>query len=251
MASDGPVDLTILHVNGRHDHATRRAQKIKEQGNQYAVIQYVLQSCRNPNPKDWLELWDGAKCVWSYYDLLQYIPNQYHAPLAADPQVFYPVQAEKKWLIGSNGNAFEAECIGEVQLAAYQAGGRAVHVGPTYTTSPVVDYFQNVPDAQLRDIYNGCQWFSALRRRDGFEMVAVEALLCGVRPIMFDTPNYRQWFDGLVEFLPETLPGELTGRIKHLIKREPRPVTDAEREETASRFNWTNIINGFWERCLN
>lgn len=250
IATEGAVDMTVLHVNGRHDHALRRASNILAQGNQYAVIQYVLQSCRNPDPKDWIELWSNAKVVWSYYDLRKYVPDLYHAPLAADPEKFYKQDMEKKYLVGTNGNTYGAECIGEVQHAAYYAGGNAVHVGEKFNSDPIVEYFTNIDDNRFREIYNQCRWFSCLRRGDGFEITAVEALLCGVRPIMFDTPNYRQWFDGLAEFIPEVGSGEVAGRLKRIFKNGPKPVTDAEIQETKNRFNWEKIINGFWERCM-
>jgi hypothetical protein len=75
--------------------------------------------------------------------------------------------------------------------------------------------------------------------------------MCGTRPIVFDTPNYRQWFDGLAEFVPECTPGELSGRLKRLLLTGPKPVTEQEVEETKNRFNWERIINEFWNRVLH
>jgi hypothetical protein len=250
VADPAAADLVLLHVIGRRDHVLKQAQEITQSGRQYAVIQYSLESTRNPDPQDWLPLWSGAKVVWSYYDLAQYANRFYHAPLAADPEAFYPQVAEKDYLVGSNGNCYRDECIGEIHLAAYQAGGNAVHVGTNFDNNPIVDYRTNPTDDEFREVYNQCQFFSALRRKDGFEIVAIEALLCGVRPIMFDAPRFRQWFDGLAEFVPECDPGELAGRLKKIFRDGPRPVTDAEIAETKSRFDWKRSVSGFWERCL-
>ena len=252
---DDPLlaDLTIVHVVGRHDHVTQRVQKIKNAGHQYAIIQYVLQSCRNPDPNDWLELWNGAKVVWSYYDLKNYIPNIYHAPLAADSNIFYKENnIEKKYLVGTNSDNYKTECIGEIGLAAYGAKGKVVHFGTHFGSDPNVDDVGIVKDDNaLRAVYNSCKWFSALRRYDGFEIIALEALLCGVRPIMFDTPNYRQWFNGLAEFIPEVSAGEVTRILRGVFRKEPRLVTDNEISEIKLKFNWEKIIKGFWERCLS
>lgn len=242
------ADLTVLHVVGRHDHACRSARKIKAEGHQYAVIQYVLESCRNPDPKDWQELWDGAKVVWSYYDLTQHIPHQYLAPLAADPDVFFPMESEKQYIIGANGEDYRAECLAEVRMAAHGLG-RVLHVGPDFAADPNVTSVKHITDEQFRVYYNQCHRFACLRRKDGFEMIAVEALLCGVRPVMFDAPRFRRWFDGLAEFIPEGTPGEVVNSMKSLLRSSPSPVTGAEVEETKSRFNWERIIRGFWERC--
>jgi len=247
------ADLVVLHVAGRHDNQLRQAEKIKQAGAQYAVIQYALKSTRNPDPKEWLTLWNGAKVVWSYYDLSRYIKNLYHAPLGADPTFFYPQEAKKDYLVGTLGieNCYQTECFGEVHLAAYLAGGKVVHVGKLANENPIVDVHLTVDDDELCAIYNRCKWFSALRRKDGFEMTAVEALLCGTRPIMFGTENYRQWFDGLAEFIPEgRTPAEAVHSLTKIFKGKPSPVTDDEIKEAKKRFDWYTNITGFWERCL-
>lgn len=242
------ADFVVIHINGRHDHRTRQAMRIKESGREYAVIQYVLTSCRNPNPLDWSDLWDNAKVFWSYYDLKKYVPNMYHAPLAADPETFYKQDEEKKYLVGTIGVDYKKECIGETRLAAFTSG-RTVHVGPEFTKDANGDTFQNVSDDEMREIYNQCKWFSVLRRDDGFEMPGLEAALCGVRPIMFDTPNYRQWYDGIAKFVPEEASGKVVANLKKLFREEPSQVTDAEIESIKEKFDWKKIIEGFWERC--
>jgi hypothetical protein len=186
----------------------------------------------------------------SYYDLPP-ADNFYHAPLAADPEWFYKTDTEKEYLVGTLGvkECYQAECFGEVHLAAFQAQGKIIHVGEQLIPNPAVKYVSNINDKTLSEIYNKCKWFACLRRKEGFEVTAVEALLCGTRPIMFDTPNYRQWFDGLAEFIPEGSVEEVVANLRHIFKSEPRSVTDDEIKETKKRFNWKTIIKGFWKRC--
>lgn len=241
------ADLIVLHVIGRNKHVTKYARQLKEEGKEYVAIQYSLESTRNPDPKDWEYLWNNAKFVWSYYDLEKYISNFYHAPLASNPKIFYKEDQIKKYNVGTNGNCYKEECVGENQLATWQMGGQALHVGEKFNSDPIVTYMTNVTDDELRVLYNSCKYFSCLRRKDGFEIVAIESLLCGTRPVMFDTPNYRQWFDGLAEFIPEASVGETVGNLKHLFKKELRPVTDEEILEVKRRFNWKTIMGGFWE----
>jgi len=243
------TELTVIHVIGRRDHVLNRAKRILSMGGQYAICQYVLESSRNPNPEDWREIWDGAKVVFSYYNLPT--KNLYHAPLAADPNIFYKEEQQKKYVVGSNGYDFKNECIGEVQLATWNVGGRGVHVGLNFNSNPIVDYYTNIPDDKVREIYNSCEHWSALRRKDGFEMIAVEAMLCGIRPIMFDTPNYRQWFNDLVDFIPERGVDETSGNIKHILKHGPRDLSTTEINAVKNIFSWEKTMKGFWERCLN
>lgn len=243
------ADLIILHVHGNNNHIAREAQSILGQGKQYVVIQYAMKSTRNPNPRDWMSIWDKAKVVWSYYDLPT--PNLYLAPLAADPKTFYRVESEKDFLVGTLGVkvCYGAECFGEVHLSAYQVRGKVVHVGEKPNENPIVTYYANISDEELRLVYNRCNWFSALRRKEGFEVTAIEALLCGTRPIMFASPDYIRWFDGLAKFIPEDTVGKTVKRLRDTL-RETSPVTDAEIEETKKRFDWERIIKGFWERCM-
>jgi hypothetical protein len=67
---------------------------------------------------------------------------------------------------------------------------------------------------------------------------------------MFDTPNYRQWFDGLAEFIPEEDPRSVCESLIKLFKEEPRKVTKEETMDAKIGFDWNHIITGFWERCL-
>lgn len=244
------ADLIILHVYGRHNHVAREVRSILEQGKQYAIVQYAMKSTRNPDPKDWMPIWDKAKVVWSYYDLPT--PNLYLFPLAADPNVFFQVKLDKDFLVGTLGTktCYGAECFGEVHLAAYQVRGKVVHVGEKFGENPIVTHYSNISDEELRLVYNRCNWFSSLRRKEGFEVTAIEALLCGTRPIMFASPDYLRWFDGLVQFIPEDTVGRTVGHLRDIL-RGTGPVTDAEIEETKKRFNWERIIKEFWKRCTN
>jgi hypothetical protein len=241
------ADLVILHVYGRRDHILRDVKYILENGKQYAIVQYAIKSTRNPNPDDWRFIWDNAKAVWSYYDLPTL--NLYCAPLAADPDIFYTQEGKKDYLVGTLGICYQAECFGEVHMAAFQARGRVVHVGPKFGANPNVDIISNIDDDELRGVYNGCNWFACLRRKEGFEVPAIEALLCGARPIMFE--SYRKWFDGLAEFIPEGTPGQVVQSLGRILKGPVKPVTSDEIEEVKKRFDWKRTIDGFWDRLLH
>jgi hypothetical protein len=248
------ADLVILHVWGRHDHVSNYAKELIKQGKKYAVIQYVLQSSRNPDPMDWMPLWSNAKVVWSYYDLSNIpsfkLENFYHAPLASNPDVFYRVDnAEKKYLAGTDGNNFRAECIGETHLTTWNLKKNAVHIGQPFDANPIVTYLSNITDDELRDVHNQCEYFVSLRRKDGFELPAIQSMLCGVRPIVFDTPNYRQWFDGLAIFIPEVGVKETAYNLGRVMAQPPKPMLASEIDEVKRRFDWSVIIGGFWERC--
>lgn len=243
------ADLIVMHINGRRNHRHADMEKILARGQQYAVCQYVLKSCRNPDPNDWTELWGNAKVMWSYYDLREYVTDMYFQPLGADPEIFYREDVEKKFMLGTTGGNYKDECYLEGRMAAFMEQGKLVHVGESTPADPHVTLVKDISDDEMRNIYNSCKWFSVLRRKDGFEMPAVEAIMCGVRPILFDTPNYRTWFNDFATYIPETSPAETVRNLRNIIKTEPEPVTDDLIEAVKEKFDWKKLIAGFWERC--
>ena len=226
------ADLTVFFATGRRNHLL---QAVTDRQNQrYAVIQIALQSTRNPDPQDWMEIWQRAQVVWSYYQLP--LTDYYHAPLAADPGVFYPEMLVKEYTILTTGDTVRDESLIEISNAVQLFGGREAHP-------------RDVSDDGMRFLYSQSRYVSGLRRKDGFELPAVEGLFCGARPIMYDAPRYRQWFDGLAEFVPEEEPQKVTENLVKLFNSPYRPVTSADRKEAKRRFDWKKIAGGFWERC--
>lgn len=233
-SSYNTADMIIYYVCGRHDQLERAISELH--GRKYVIIQIALQSTRNPNPKDWMSIWNNAKLVWSYYKLP--LDDYYHAPLAADPEIFHLVHGvDRNILVLTNGSTIDNESLSEVHEAANSVGGIAEHVS-------------GVSDFELCIKYNSANFVSALRRKDGFEMPAIEGLLCGARPIMYDTPNYRQWFDSLAEFIPETDPLSVIEELKLLFKKPFRSVSLTESLEVLKKFDWGNITREFWSRIV-
>jgi len=231
------ADLVVIPAYGRHDHIEIETRELKREGREYAIIQLALQSTRNPNPEDWLEIWQGAKVVWSYYALPGKF-NLYHAPLGADSKVFHPLNLDRGYLVGTTGNYARAECLWEVGSAARKVGWDMLRItGLTH-------------DEEINRAYNDCKFISGLRRKDGFELPVVEGLLAGARPIVFDTPNYRQWYEGLARFIPERTPAETVINLMNLFCDDFAPVTSLDISYARDMFNWSALIKDFWERCV-
>lgn len=230
------AELIIFPVIGRHDQTTRKAQQLLSEGRKYAVIQLALKSTRNPDPADWLELWAGAAIVWSYYALPRKF-NFYHAPLGADANIWYPLHIQREYMVGTTGSYTRTECLWEVEKAARMTDNRMLKIRAD-------------SDAEMNKQYNLCSFISGLRTKEGFELPAIEGMLAGARPILFDTPTFRQWYDGVAEFIPE---GNMLATMNQLIalfRRGPVPVTGIERRYAMIRFDWKWIIGGFWECVL-
>ena len=243
---DRDDDITIIPVNGRVEHLKRYLATIGK----YAIIQMVLRSSLNPDTTDWLPIWEGATVVWSYYDLPTLTRedgneprfNFYHAPLGVE-SIFRPKDLQRKYTICTHGT-YLTESVRECILAS---GNQKVAYLNNDTGRKNVDCFVDINDEELVDVYNQCHYVSGLRRDEGFELPAAEGILCGARPIMFDQPHYRQWFDGLAEFIPEEPRPKVVESLKKIFKRT-NPVTEEEIKEARKRFNWERIVTGFYER---
>lgn len=258
--SEYEADLVILHVIGRQDQVTNQAWKLNVQDKDYAVIQYAIRSTMRPETLGWMPLWRHAKVVWSYYDLPELVAEDgilekeayfdfYHSPLGVD-EIFKSSGSEKKFIIATSGQSYLTESVKECAVAAKAFGFDVFHLGNELRREGIVCK-TGISDLNLADMYSQSYYVSGLRRIEGFELPAAEGLLCGARPIMFDKPHYRQWFDGLAIFIPELSREQTEKNIKTIFKDQfGLPVTDEEIEKARKLFNWETIIAGFWRKLF-
>jgi hypothetical protein len=262
------ADLIVIYAIGRRDAVERQCWDITRRGKQYAVIQVCLKSTMSPSVDNWVDIWENAKVVWSYYDLAcefdragydadggwKFPQRFYHAPLGVDAGVFYPRPLEpvglKDFTILTSGESKLSESVRECWLAATTVGGITAHIGATGRMTACTSNYLNQTDEQLAWIYSQCHFVSALRRKEGFELPAAEGLMCGARPICFDSADYRWCYKDFAEYIHEGTRQEVVDQLVELFKRGARPVTEDERRRAAAWFNWETIIGGFWERCL-
>ncbi len=246
------ADLVILHVIGRQDRMLDQASKCAD----YAVIQYAVRSTLRPETGGWMPLWNAARLVWSYYDL-ELLCNEdgvnhshvnfYHSPLGVDA-VFSQNTEEKKYLVMTTGQSYLTEGVRECIVAAQ--GQPVAHLGHQLRKK-YVTCKTGLTDEELAQYYSECLYVSGLRRVEGFELPAAEGLLCGARPILFDRPHYRQWFEDFGIFIPEAPREEVVSSLKYIFDHKVGlPVTKQEQDKARELFNWETIIKGFWERVL-
>ena len=251
------ADLVVFHVVGFPDTLEALAQL--RTGQAYALLQYCLRSTQRPSTAAWLPLWAHAAAVWTYYDLAALCAEDgtsadglpfYYAPLGANASVFSPEGPKvepHRWKILTSGYVAETEGVREAAEATRQLGVKQFHLGPDLGLGPHVTHRLGISDDLLAQVYRSCGFVAALRRVEGFELPAVEGLLCGARPIAFDRPHYRAWFGDSAEYVPEADPQTVTVALREILVKDPRPVTPLEREAAAARFSWGSAARGFWK----
>jgi len=201
---------------------------------------------------------------------------RYHPmPWGADQMHFAPpanASAMPRDFILLVGDEADSESHGEILFAASHAGLRVRHVGATedklcgqcvmpesenYTLSllckPVhelggkkpCDFHENlgrVSDETLLRMYQQARYVPALRKFEGFEMTAVEALFCGTRPIVYDISTYV-WYKGHASFVGSGIPGDqLFLQLVDIMRRPPKPVSATELAVLHSTFSWQAIV---------
>lgn len=255
---EADADLLVLHVIGLEAVDYRPHQRC-------AVIQYCLNTTQPGDSEPWHPLWERAALVWSYYDLhrrtcFPFGRNFYHAPIGIDPVFRAPAREERlrdiTILTSGYVNGRGQEAIQEPHVACQLVpGATAMHLGPIpegLTRPFKFNYRYDLGDSEVAALYHRCKWVAGLRFVEGFELGVVEGLACGARPIVFDRPDNRYWFEGHAVFVPENYDDrgfdseELTYRLADIIGRDPAPVTAEERREVLARFHWPTILDGFW-----
>ncbi len=254
VKNEDEADLLILYVYGFRRHTKYRIDRLHKKGKKHAIIQLCIRSTPNPNTLSWIPLWEKAEVVWSYYDLRKLCKqdgnkakfNFYYAPLGVDSEIFKETKYKRKFVIANTGTGsrFSNECKNEVISAARTLGKNIFQLG--YGARSDVAYSNGMDDKMLAIYYSACEFVSGLHRVEGFELPVIEGLLCGARPICFDRPHYRHWFDKLAEFIPEE--GDIVDSVRKVFEKGAKPVTDKEKEYVKTHFDWKKITKGFWQR---
>ncbi|TSC65330.1 MAG: hypothetical protein CEO21_437 [Microgenomates group bacterium Gr01-1014_80] len=249
------ADLVILYVYGHRRHIKYHVDRTIEKGKKLAIIQLCIRGTPNPKTEDWIPIWEKVELVWSYYNLPKLCKedgnaanfNFYYAPLGVDLEVFKETKSKRKFIIAGtgSGNWFSNECKNEVIAAANSLGKNIFQLGNGKNSKTII-YSNGMDDKKLSKYYSRCEFVSGLHRVEGFELPVIEGLLCGARPICFDRPHYRHWFDGLAEFVPED--ESVSENIQKLFLKGARAVSDQEKKYVKAHFDWKIVTDGFWKR---
>ena len=222
----------------------------------YVVLFHTFGEWADEPPELYRELFENAMLVYSHMDLKPIFPdiNFIRGAWGCHTDVWFGLadRNNSKYQILCTGEIAKTEGIEECVFACDNLGVKMLHVGPnfqyknfSYTTT------SNLTGEQMRTAYNDCKWVSGLRRIEGFEKPVCEGLLCGCRPVCFDTPLYRYWYGDLARYVKEGTDIETYNDIVKVMKEEYEPVTDTEKEFAIEKFGWKNVAKRFWLKINN
>lgn len=249
------ADMIVLYAIG--SDYIKMAREILDNRQTYVVVQCCLGSSDAARRERWHEMWQQSRLVWSYYDLRETAEEVgfkfYHSALGADP-CFGGREHRDTAMVMTSGhvNGPRCEAIEVVWSAARRCGLNVIHTGTVDVVDANRHRFANVhcvgkvSDFILSDYYHHARWVAALRHIEGFEMPAVEGLVSGACPILFEQPATRHWYGDMAHYVTDTVNYEdLEQQLVKLFDTIPT-ITQETRDRAANEFSWERIVGQFW-----
>jgi len=241
------ADFQILDI-------TRISDKLYLRHDKYVVLFHCFGEWSEEDKSEYEELFRNAIMVYSHIDLTSMFPNIdsnkfMRGPWGSQPDFWFyrPSISNDVVQILCTGEIAVTEGIRECIAACDLLGRRMLHVGHNLNfRNKSYSNVTNLTILEMRDAYNQSKWVSGLRRIEGFEKPVVEGLLCGARPICFDTPLYRYWYGDLARYVKEGTEEETFKDIVRVMKEEYAPVTQEEMERAIKKFSWKYVSRNFW-----
>ena len=243
------AELQILDITRISDKHYLRCEN-------YILLFHTFGEWANESPSKYYDLFKNAKFVYSHIDLAPLYPeidkNKFmRGPWGCNPDIWFK-QADFKndlFQILCTGEIASTEGIEESIAVCDKLKTKMIHVGPNLQyKNHSYKSVSNLSHKDMREAYNNSLWVSGMRRIEGFEKPVCEGLLCGARPICFDTPLYRHWYGNLARYVKEGTQRETSDDIIRVMTDEYAVVTDDEKTEVRNRFGWKNVSKKFWEK---
>jgi hypothetical protein len=247
------ADLQVLDVIGMGSLEYVRHHR-------FVLIQHCFLTTEEPSGGSrsafWLPWFQRARLVMSHYDLPALVGSSafpfYRAPLGVDGRTFYDRRRQPRpACVLTMGHDPAGEAIRECRDAAGRVNQPLIHVGSQFDFMADGCLVVNgISDDRLASLYSEARYVSGLRRGEGFELPVIEGLTCGARPICFDNPAYRYWFDEHAVFVAEAEPEPLTDALTEVLRAPPQAVSTRERDLVLARFCWRRVCEEFWHNVV-
>lgn len=197
---------------------------------------------------DWLQYWKQALLTISFHDLKHYFPNEqfnfYATPWGADSKLFSRLALRKYRKVFTTGHVAETEDIDKLYEACKNTKNTMYHTGNNFEFGEYYKYLKYMSDPDLNVTLNSVQYVSCLREIEGFEMMGVEGLFCGARPIVPNLPTYR-WYKDHAVFVDTTT--DVVKQLESILNIVPKEPDGYEMSEIKKKFEWKNIIRNIFD----
>lgn len=237
------ADVHLIHVVGEGEIPLLTSNKPK------IIIQHCYFTAGAP-AVNYAQYWKDSLLTTSFHNLPNYTDINFpfhHMPWGADPEVFNLLPyVPRKYKIVATGHVAESECIDKVFEACVKTNNILLQTGQNFGWNN--NHYRHTPYLRNGDftlLLNSCEYVSALRVIEGFELMGIEGLFCGARPIVPDDPTY-DWYRQYGHTIDTKR--DIVEQLVEILKTPATPLTPEEYTEVTERFSWKNIIRNFYAR---
>ena len=239
-------DLQIVHVVGTGECSIMDTCK--------NLI--VFQQCYSTAQADIVSYdtyWERSILSISFHPLNEYTHKKFNflrTPLGADPTIFRQRPVQKLFDVCVTGYVPETECIDKLYTAVSTSGKKMIHTGQDFSKifgwSPQHYLYRTfMPEEKLAETLCQSRYVSCMRLEEGFEVMGVEGLMCGTRPIV---PNLRTYdfYKEHAEFVDVSNPNLIVDQLIKILNTEPKPIDQNEMQTIVHTFSWKNIVDNIF-----
>lgn len=272
VESADEADVAIVHLDSEADLLDLEPHL--RHGTPIVSFQHGLRFADAPIEHFARQGWSKSLTTISFQPLDALYPaggfDFYHMPWGADRTRFTAdgAPAERKPHVVLVGDHTEHETHGELLFAAAHVGVRVRHIAahPTLCTRcraeptsllcrPLAnlgdrapcDWYDHVGGSDellLRELRTAA-YASALRKFEGFELIGIEALFCGARPLVYDL---NDWYKEHAIVVPSGLEaGALFEALQTALRTPAAPVEDDELRALHAAYSWQALVPRMFE----
>ena len=229
---------------------------------------FYIAHCSVIDDEFFREAFDKSKMVFGFLDLADTVDSNYEyfrMPWGVDTPMFYDRKLDggdaysRPYLIYTWGCASnpESEGIQLIYNTIKKLNGngqqfKMLHSGVDYKFGEGYEYVP--PTTDLTEVavrLSQAKYANALREDEGFELMGLEGMLCGARPIYYDIECYHDWFDNFGLFISE-VPDIAEDQLYDIfLGEEMVGVEPEEKYYVINNFRWRTIADDFWAKVLS
>lgn len=234
------ADLVFIHSIGLCEFSSMIP------GQDYVVLQYCYKTAGG-SKEEWNEIWKNAVQVISYYDLKNeflFPVNFTHVPLGADATEFFKIFPEYRTKkVFATGHIAETESLDVLWEACKLTDTTMYHTGENFGYKTNYKFLPYLSLENLNILLNDVEYVSCLRKVEGFELLGIEGLFAGARPIVLDIESYN-WYRNFGYTVREE---HLLEDLVKVLSQPARSVSDEELNFLYKKFSWEVICNKIYE----
>jgi len=237
VSSMDACEIALVHeVGGAESIQLREAL---EKGKKLIIVQHTYFTS---GFSKWEEFWEQALLTVSFHNLPEYTDKKFaffHTPWGADPEIFYLENHVRNIKVFATGHVAQTENLDKVYDACLRTHNVMFHTGENFKWGIKYRHMPYMPDDKLRTTLNQTEYVPCLREHEGFELMGIEGLFCGARPIVpnINTYNWYSKYSHVVD-----MGGDVTGQLVDILSNPSLPVLPEEYNEIVATFSWGRIV---------